>query len=207
MTEAITAAGGRSGAEEILARIQENARQAADKVLAAAAEKTDKILADAAVSAEEAGRKMEADYTAKAEAALRAAGSAAELESRSRQLQERRTVMNEALQKTVDHLKELPAAAYFEALSSLAVRSAQMGEGRLLLNKRDLERLPADFETGLNAALDKGKRLTVSKEAAAIDGGFLLQYEDIEMNCSFSALLDARREELEDLVNRILFGA
>ena len=36
---------------------------------------------------------------------------------------------------------------------------------------------------------------------------FLLKYDDIEMNCSFSALLDARREELEDRVNRILFGA
>ena len=36
MTEAITAAGGRSGAEEILARILENAGQAGDRLLAAA---------------------------------------------------------------------------------------------------------------------------------------------------------------------------
>lgn len=48
MTEAITAAGGRSGAEEILARILENAGQAGDRLLAAADEKTEKILADAA---------------------------------------------------------------------------------------------------------------------------------------------------------------
>lgn len=77
----------------------------------------------------------------------------------------------------------------------------------LLLNDKDLRRLPADFERRLNEALEQGKRLTVSQRAAAIDGGFLLQYQDIEMNCSFSALLDARREELEDLVNRILFGS
>ena len=44
MTEAITAAGGRSGAEEILARILENAGQAGDRLLAAADEKTEKIL-------------------------------------------------------------------------------------------------------------------------------------------------------------------
>ena len=41
MTEAITAAGGRSGAEEILARILENAGQAGDRLQAAADEKTE----------------------------------------------------------------------------------------------------------------------------------------------------------------------
>ena len=186
MTEAITAAGGRSGAEEILARILENAGQAGDRLLAAADEKTEKILADAA---------------------LHAAASAAELETRNRLLRERRRILDETLKKTVGYLQGLPDAAYFEALLPLAARSAQAGEGLLLFGAGDLKRLPADFEARLNRSLETGKKLTVSPEAAPIDGGFLLKYDDIEMNCSFSALLDARREELEDRVNRILFGA
>ena len=39
----------------------------------------------------------------------------------------------------------------------LAVKSAQPGEGELLLSKKDLERLPEGFEDRLNASLkDKG---------------------------------------------------
>lgn len=67
--------------------------------------------------------------------------------------------------------------------------------------------MPADFEARLNRSLETGKKLTRLSGGGAIDVGFLLKYDDIEMNCSFSALLDARREELEDRVNRILFGA
>ncbi len=207
MTQAITEAGGRSGAEEILARILENARQAGEKLLAAAAEKQEKILTEAELQADLIRRKTAEAYAAKAEATLHAATSAAELETRNRLLQERRSILDETLEKTVAHLRELPDAAYFDALLSLAARSAQSGEGILLLGDKDLKRLPGDFEIRLNGMLEAGKGLTVSREAVPVDGGFLLKYGDIEMNCSFSALLDARREELEDLVNRILFGA
>ncbi len=207
MTEEITTAAGRTGAEEILARILDNARQAGEKLLAEAKKKADQILADAAVQADETRRKTADAYAVKAEAALHAARSAAELETRNRLLKERRSILDETLEKTVLHLQALPDAAYFEALLPLAAHSAQPGDGVLLLNDKDLRRLPADFERRLNEALEQGKRLTVSQQTAAIDGGFLLQYQDIEMNCSFSALLDARREELEDLVNRILFGS
>ena len=207
MTEEITTAAGRTGAEEILASILDNARQAGEKLLAEAKKKADQILADAAVQADETRRKTTDVYAVKAEATLHAARSAAELETRNRLLKERRSILDETLKKTVLHLQTLPDAAYFEALLPLAARSAQPGDGVLLLNDKDLRRLPADFERRLNEALEQGKRLTVSQRAAAIDGGFLLQYQDIEMNCSFSALLDARREELEDLVNRILFGS
>ena len=207
MTEEITTAAGRTGAEEILARILDNARQAGEKLLAEAKKKADQILADAAVQADETRRKTADAYAVKAEAALHAARSAAELETRNRLLKERRSILDETLEKTVLHLQALPDAAYFEALLPVAAHSAQPGDGVLLLNDKDLRRLPADFERRLNEALEQVKRLTVSQQTAAIDGGFLLQYQDIEMNCSFSALLDARREELEDLVNRILFGS
>lgn len=108
MTEAITAAGGRSGAEEILARILENAGQAGDRLLAAADEKTEKILADAAAQAEQIRRKTAEAYAAKAEAALHAAASAAELETRNRLLRERRRILDETLKKTVGYLQGLP---------------------------------------------------------------------------------------------------
>ena len=204
MTEEITTAVSRSGADEILTRILENARQAGQKLLDAADAKAEAILTEAAQQAEEARRKTTDAYAAKAEAAYHAAKSAAQLETRNRLLKERRRILDETMSNTVAHLQALPDGAYFDALLPLVVRSAQ--EGVLLFNGRDRKRVSAGFEAKLNELLEKGKSLTISDEVAPIDGGFLLKYDDIEMNGSFSALLEARREELEDLVNRIFFG-
>lgn len=48
--------------------------------------------------------------------------------------------------------------------------------------------------------------ITVSGVPCAIDGGFLLQYGDVEINAAFSALAEEKREALEDLINRELFA-
>ena len=64
-----------------------------------------------------------------------------------------------------------------------------------------------DFDERLRQVLsDKPSAvLKVSKETAAIFGGFLLVYGDIEENCSFDALFSAVRENLQDKVNSLLF--
>ena len=67
--------------------------------------------------------------------------------------------------------------------------------------------LPKGFEDTLNQALaEKGGRLTVSGQAAAIDGGFILSYGGIEENCSFEALFDSAKETLQDKVQELLFA-
>jgi V/A-type H+-transporting ATPase subunit E len=52
----------------------------------------------------------------------------------------------------------------------------------------------------------EGASLTLSEKTAAIDGGFLLIYGEIEENCSFDALFSASRENMQDQVNAFLFG-
>ena len=51
-----------------------------------------------------------------------------------------------------------------------------------------------------------GGSLAVSREAQAIDGGFVLVYGGMEENCSFSALFDANREDFLDAARAVLFG-
>lgn len=64
-----------------------------------------------------------------------------------------------------------------------------------------------DFEKKLQTVLPKDAELTgCSKPNPAIDGGFLLLYGGIEENCTFRALFDDKREELQDLTNQILFA-
>ena len=65
-----------------------------------------------------------------------------------------------------------------------------------------MQRLPADFESKIREA---GLDASVSGTAADICGGFVLKSGDIEENMDFRALINARRDEIEDLINRELF--
>ena len=44
------------------------------------------------------------------------------------------------------------------------------------------------------------------KEPRPIEDGFVLVYGGIEENCTFRALMDAKKDQLQDTVNQILFG-
>ena len=90
---------------------------------------------------------------------------------------------------------------YFEAVYKLAA-SLSGAEGVVYLNDKDLKRVPSDFEAQLKKA---GLNASLSKESVDIDGGFILKNGDIEENMSFSAIISARRDEIEDLINRELF--
>ena len=77
----------------------------------------------------------------------------------------------------------------------------------MLLSQRDLQRLPAGFADTLNSMLkSQSAQVHIGARAAKIDGGFLLVYGDIEVNCSFEALLEASLEQVKDALSRELFA-
>ena len=51
-----------------------------------------------------------------------------------------------------------------------------------------------------------GMQTTLSDTRRPLRGGFVLEQEGVEYNCDFSALLTARRDELEGEVVAMLFG-
>lgn len=66
--------------------------------------------------------------------------------------------------------------------------------------------MPADFEKRISAAAEeKGGSLVLSKEPKAIEDGFILVYGGIEENCTLKALLDAKKDELQDKVRDFIF--
>ena len=66
--------------------------------------------------------------------------------------------------------------------------------------------MPLDYEKEiLKAAAEAGGSLQLMKEPRPIEDGFVLVYGGIEENCTFRALLDAKKDELQDTVHRILF--
>ena len=80
-------------------------------------------------------------------------------------------------------------------------------EGEIYFSSEDLARMPADFEKKIKAAAKaKGGSLTLKKEPKAIADGFVLVYGGVEENCTLKALFDAKKDELQDKVNAILFS-
>ena len=86
------------------------------------------------------------------------------------------------------------------------MESAMKGECTAYLGSADLARLPADFEARLCSALSaKGSTCTLSKEAARIESGIMLVYGDIEVNCTFEAVIESSAEELKAQIGEMIF--
>lgn len=189
-----------SGIEKITARlleecgaecasIEDAASLSAANTLAAAETQAKKVIA----AAEEKAKK-------EAERIIAGAKSAAELNARRDMLQTKVDLIDEALNKAQGYLHSLNTEDYFKVLFSLAARSRQSGVGEMHLNTKDLARMPASFLQQMGAGI------RVSDEPYDIEDGFILVYGDIEMNCTFSALFAANREELKAKAAEILFG-
>jgi V/A-type H+-transporting ATPase subunit E len=100
----------------------------------------------------------------------------------------------------------LPQDDYFNSLHALALKYADEGSCFMHLNAADLKRLPDSFAGTLKADLKKKNcLLDMSNTAVDIKGGFILVYGDIEINCSFEALLAGREAELKDLIYKHIF--
>ncbi|QAT50637.1 hypothetical protein EQM14_13190 [Caproiciproducens sp. NJN-50] len=135
------------------------------------------------------------------------AESAAALQIRKAVLGAKQQLIADIIEKAKQSLYALPDDEYFKLILKMAVKNALPREGEILFSPADLKRLPAGFEAALNAAVKgQGASLRVSGQARNIDGGFVLSYGGIEENCSFSALFDARRDELQDKVNQLVFA-
>ncbi|MBQ4251122.1 MAG: hypothetical protein II701_04265, partial [Ruminococcus sp.] len=112
-----------------------------------------------------------------------------------------RSEIDKTVGALLDYFLGLPDGDYFQAIYRLAAQ-LKGKSGEILLNNKDLQRLPQDFEGKIREA---GLDASVSDTPADILGGFVLKSGDIEENMDFRALINARRDEIEDLINRELF--
>lgn len=194
-----------TGLEKIIEDIREESSQTVNAVLDDAKQKAAQIRKEAEkrVQAENAEAEKEMQRQA-ADLASRAEFSAA-LRQKQQLLAARQELIAEVMKKALTEAENMPADRYFHTVIQMAVHAAHTGSGVLLLNKKDLRRMPADFAASLQAALPAGTSLQVSDQAADIRSGMLLKYGDIEENCSFDAVLAARHDEIQDKVRAVMF--
>lgn len=186
----------------ILNRIKSDCDENIRKIETEAQKSCEKILNEAKIQADKISAEIQENAKDKIAQIHASSKSRAELEIRNLLLQKRRSEIDKTVDKVLDCLINLDDKKYFDVIYALASK-LKGKQGEILLNDKDIKRLPDDFEQQLKNA---GVNATVSKTPANICGGFILRCGDIEENMDFTAIIAANRDRTDDLINRELFA-
>ena len=192
-----------AGIDKIIAQIEADTEKVCDSVINDAQQKADKILSAAEKQAEQILADGKNKTAARVVDIKNRGDSAADLEEKRVMLHAKREIISTMLKNGLQAAKNLPDEDYFSLICSMVEKNSQPEEGVICFGAKDLNRLPADYLSVLNA-VSKGK-ITLSEEPAPIDAGFILKYGGIEQNCSFDAVFAGESENLSDKAGRLLF--
>lgn len=190
-----------NGEDKILNRIKSDCDDNIKAIEQQAQAEYDKIIDNANLQIKENEQANSAKVLSKIAQINAGTKSKVELEIRNAILKKRREEIDITVDMVHNYLLNLNDIEYFNALYKLASSLKGMN-GEIYLNAKDLKRVPSDFEEQIKKA---GLDAVLSQKTADIDGGFILKNGDIEENMAFSAIISARRDEIEDLINRELF--
>lgn len=196
-----------TGLEKILKAIEDEAQANADAVIAQARKEADDIQAAAHTEAEKKSAQIAEKSAAEVKDTLSRAESAASLQERKIILEAKQQIISNIIIKARKSLAALPDSDFTDIILGMVKKFAHNKAGKIIFSETDRKRLPADMNEKMKSVLAEksGASLTVAEETAAIDGGFLLIYGDVEENCSFDALFLAEKDTLQDKVNSLLF--
>lgn len=190
-----------TSSEKILAGITAEAESAAKEIISAAEKKAEEIISGKAEEAQKQAQKIAAEAEKKAALINSTGDSAAQLVLRDAKLKRKRELIEKALSEVIVSINNYDDKAYFDCLLRLAKKNVMSGKGEMLLSARDLSRDKDDFVKALEEL-----SVTVSDTPADINGGFILKYGDIIINCELSAVMREKRDEITDKLNTALFG-
>ena len=190
-----------TSSEKILAGITAEAESTAKEIISAAEKKAEEIISDKVKEAEKQAELIAAESQKKAALIKSTGDSAAQLVLRDAALKKKRELIEKALSEVIVSINNYDDMAYFDCLLRLAKKNAMSGKGEMLLSARDLSRGKDGFVKALEEL-----SVTLSDTPADINGGFILRYGDIIINCELSAVMREKRDEITDAVNTALIG-
>ena len=195
-----------SGIDKLLNRLDADSAKKCGDIIAAAEKQRDDIVFEA----ETAARKKAADILVQAEKqaeyTVRIAQSQADMRRRQSELKAKVELVNRAADEALNRLESLDTVSFFDVMRDLIVGSAQPGEGVIAMLPQDAAAAPADFINKVNSALTDGK-LTIIADDTIGSRGAVLRYGDIDMNLTFRAIFNDKRDEVKSAAGAILFPA
>lgn len=195
-----------NGLENITKAIADEAAAQAADILKQADEQCEKILKDAKLAAQAQVDEIDASTERKVNSIIESAQSFCALDKKNAQLKAKMQLINEVFGGAVKYLCTLPDDDYFSCLNRLIAANALPQNGLLILNSKDLGRLPSGFMSMVSSNITGGELELCKQPNNNIIGGCILKYGDIEINLSFERIILSQREQLIDKVNHALFG-
>lgn len=192
-----------SSGDKILNRISLDCDERISQIGAETDEKCAQIMAQAKLDADKISAEIADRAQSKVKQMQAASKSRCDLETRNAFLKRRREEIDKTYSEILNKMKNLPDEDYFELIYTFAKKLNGMS-GVVLLNEKDMNRLPKDFLARLEEC---GVKSELSKTPCDIESGFILKCGDIEENMDFSAILSEKRDAIEDFINQELFKA
>lgn len=192
-----------SSGDKILNRISLDCDERISKINAETDEKCAQIMAQAKLDADKISAEIADRAQSKVKQMQAASKSRCDLETRNAFLKRRREEIDKTYSEILNKMENLPDEDYFELIYTFAKKLSGMS-GVVLLNKKDMNRLPKNFLARLEEC---GVKAELSKAPCDIESGFILKCGDIEENMDFSAILSEKRDAIEDFINQELFKA
>jgi V/A-type H+/Na+-transporting ATPase subunit E len=196
------------GANRIISRVVKDAESKSEAIISEAAEKAAQLDKEAKENASRQAGKIIEQARKEALARKRRILGIAELESRKEVLAAKQELISEAFTRTLNELLEADDQAYLELIRKMLMENVVSGQETVAVSADDQKRIPDTFWKDINDQLKKiGKegKLALASESRDIRGGFVLLAEGLEINCSFEALLEMVRDEMEPEVAAVLF--
>lgn len=188
------------GLENILREIETQGTESAAEILRNAKTAAEQVITRAEADARSAAEEFEARANAAAQAKIERSAANDIMNGKRAVLEKKQELIRDTITKVRRELSETRDARYYEVLKAFLDRSATGEAGVAVLCAKDTANPDEDFY----GALTK-HGLTISDNTIAADGGFVLIYGSIEINCTFEAVFDECADELSDMLSVRLF--
>lgn len=196
-----------SGLEKILKHIENNANNNAQELIDKANNESEKILNTAKNEANQRYAQIIEKGKEDAKAYINYCEASALLQEKKIILDAKQQLIKDLINQAKDYIVNLSKEEYFDIILKMLKKYCMAKSGQIIFSKYDKERMPDGFQDEINKIVYNiaGASLTISDKTSVIDGGFILDYGDIEQNCSFDALFLDKKDLLQDEVYKLLF--
>lgn len=195
-----------NGLEKMLQKIADESAMRAKHILDDAQSEASRIKEAAKKRAEEDIRALNAKYDRDLENIAERKDATIELRKRQSILLGKKELVDDIILKTKEYLAGMDDEMYVATIQHLYEKHFPTKNATLRFSKTDLKRIPKSVLDDFTAQAKKKKiKVEISEEPANIENGFIVDYNGIEENCSFDALIDDHMLEIQDLISQKWF--
>lgn len=188
------------GIDYILEKIAFAGDSAAEKILAEAKQTAAEIVSKKAAEASSENEALVSRAEQEAISQINHVKSTVALESRKLFLAAKREVIEEVFAEAKVAFRKLPAEDYAVFLTKVARKVSDRGS--LVFAQND-----AGVSERVKELLKDNPNYKVLKQTVkTIDSGFILKYDNVQINCSVDSIVENMRSELEHIIVSKLFN-